>query len=548
MKESALKTAPSLLREYLNDRLETELALKARERRIFYANLMGTFLPVLLCIGLFCFNNQLDPDNPKVGKCMGVIVLISGWWMAAPIPTIAVSLSPVFLFPLTDILSGSQTAKSYFTYVQMLLIGAFLVDICIEESRLAERFGLRGLLLFAESSNDTRGLVRPSRMVFGFMAIAYILSLFIANTSVTMMMMPFCISLLDKIEEANQDQKQDCHRFTVATLLGVSFAANCGGLATSIGTTANLVLTNDMTELYGQNHSPSFAKFFLLCWVPSLAMFFAAYIVIYICWCRHLHSLRVPTRLAQEALDKLGPIDRDQCIVLLAQLSQMVLWFGRSIYYGYGWREFDDGTVSILCAFPLFFISSSQRPGQAILTKDMVAHLDWDLLMLVGAGFAIAAAVSSSKLDNYVAAAIGTGDSTSVPLFLVVFVAFSSVAILTEFASSNATANVLIPILAVTAVHSNLHPFALMLPACLACSCAFSFPVATPSNAIVFSTGRFTLKEMVHTGFWLTTASMFIVPFCMLFYTFPVGGIGSFKHAHLPDWANDKTPSPTPFS
>lgn len=540
LRDSAFNNAPNLLREYLNDRLETAIEKKNIDRRTCIARTLGTFIPVALCLVLVCLEKRIDHHNANVGRCMGIIVLLSGWWIAGPIPSIAVSLTPVVLFPFAGILSGAEVAKSYFSYVQMLLVGAFLVDLCIEESRLAERFGLKGLIFIAGSKEK----VRPSRMVFGFMAMSYCLSLFIANTSVTMMLMPFCISLLDKIEAANKDQKENCHRFCVATLLGVAYAANCGGLATSIGTTANLILINDMTELYGLNHSPSVAKFFLLCSVPSLGMFCAAFVVILLRWCRNLRKLNVPAALAKEELVKLGRMDWDQYIVLFAQLSQMALWFARSIYSNYGLGDLDDGTVSILCALPLFFIPSSQRPGEMILTKKMVAHIDWEILMLIGAGFAIAAAVNASKLDNFVATAIGTGNSDT-PLYLVVFIAFSAVTFLTEFASSMATANVLLPILALTALHSQVHPLALMLPAALGCSCAFSFPIATPSNAVVYSMGRFSLKEMVHTGFFVSLAAIFIVPFLLLFYTFPVGHIGTYEHSHRPEWA-DKTPSPTP--
>ena len=42
-----------------------------------------------------------------------------------------------------------------------------------------------------------------------------------------------------------------------------------------------------------------------------------------------------------------------------------------------------------------------------------------------------------------------------------------------------------------------------MVPATIASSCAFMLPVATPPNAIVFSSGKVSLKKMFKTGIWM---------------------------------------------
>jgi sodium-dependent dicarboxylate transporter 2/3/5 len=40
----------------------------------------------------------------------------------------------------------------------------------------------------------------------------------------------------------------------------------------------------------------------------------------------------------------------------------------------------------------------------------------------------------------------------------------------------------------------------MMIPVTIAASCAFMLPVATPPNAIVFATGRVTIREMMRYG------------------------------------------------
>ena len=47
------------------------------------------------------------------------------------------------------------------------------------------------------------------------------------------------------------------------------------------------------------------------------------------------------------------------------------------------------------------------------------------------------------------------------------------------------------------AVNIKIHPWYLMVPATLSCSFAYMLPVATPPNAIIFSSGYLKVFDMV---------------------------------------------------
>ena len=96
----------------------------------------------------------------------------------------------------------------------MLLTGAFLVDLCIEESGLGTRIGLMAIQRFGN---------KPITLILGFMTIAWALSMFCSNTSVCMMLMPFVLSIIERIDEANKDSNaDDAKRFGKGALLGVA--------------------------------------------------------------------------------------------------------------------------------------------------------------------------------------------------------------------------------------------------------------------------------------------------------------------------------------
>ncbi|MFT7299600.1 MAG: di/tricarboxylate transporter [Porticoccus sp.] len=56
-----------------------------------------------------------------------------------------------------------------------------------------------------------------------------------------------------------------------------------------------------------------------------------------------------------------------------------------------------------------------------------------------------------------------------------------------------------------------LLPLAIILPATIASSCAFMLPVATPPNAIVFSSNLIRIPEMAKAGFWLNLTGILLI-------------------------------------
>ena len=87
----------------------------------------------------------------------------------------------------------------------------------------------------------------------------------------------------------------------------------------------------------------------------------------------------------------------------------------------------------------------------------------------------------------------------------------SSVVFLTELTSNTATTATLVPVLAAIAPTFNIHPYALIIPAAIAASCAFMLPIATPPNAIVFGSGHITMQEMRKSGIRLNLLCLSIL-------------------------------------
>ncbi|MCM3296628.1 anion permease, partial [Staphylococcus capitis] len=67
------------------------------------------------------------------------------------------------------------------------------------------------------------------------------------------------------------------------------------------------------------------------------------------------------------------------------------------------------------------------------------------------------------------------------------------------------------------AVALGFHPFALIIAAGVAASCAFMLPVATPPNAVVFGSGYLRIPDMAKAGFALNIIGIVLVTAAIYF-------------------------------
>jgi sodium-dependent dicarboxylate transporter 2/3/5 len=72
-------------------------------------------------------------------------------------------------------------------------------------------------------------------------------------------------------------------------------------------------------------------------------------------------------------------------------------------------------------------------------------------------------------------------------------------------------------VLGALATAVDVEPMTLMIPAAIAASYAFMLPVATPPNAIVFSSRYITIPQMARAGFYMNLVASLVITLFVLF-------------------------------
>tara|TARA_Y100001968_G_scaffold187467_1_gene171890 strand:- start:21 stop:845 length:825 start_codon:yes stop_codon:yes gene_type:complete len=220
-------------------------------------------------------------------------------------------------------------------------------------------------------------------------------------------------------------------------------------------------------------------------------------------------SSSTETRIKLQGMyDELGPLSKDEIKVSALFFLAIVFWISSKFIRDNLGIELQDAGVAIIAAILLFMIPSSEK-NKSLLQWEATSKLPWGLLILFGGGLSLGAQVSQTGLGLW----IGEGLTIleNVPSIVLILAVATMIIFLTEMTSNVATTATFLPVFAAVAIAIGIVPVALTIPVCLAASCAFMLPVATPPNAIVYGSGKFTISTMMRAGFALNIVGIFVV-------------------------------------
>ena len=304
-------------------------------------------------------------------------------------------------------------------------------------------------------------------------------------------------------------------------MLGIAYAASIGGITTLIGTPTNAMLAAVVKDLF--NQEIDFAKWMSISLPISM-------ILLVICWI-YLVKIVFPVNSKgntdgyeeiKKELRSLGPLTSDEVKVIIVFLITAISWIVRSFLLKRFIPGIDDTIIALFGVVLLFLIPSSKK-GERLMNWETALKLPWGILILFGGGLALAAGFQSTGLAAWLGGSLKNLDNVS--FIILLFAVSAMVNFLTEVTSNVATASILLPILGSVAIVLGVHPYALMIAATLSASCAFMLPVATPPNAVVFSTGYIRIGQMVRAGFVLNIISVVIVVLALWFLLPIIWGI-----------------------
>lgn len=419
-------------------------------------------------------------------RTAAVAVLMAVWWISEAIPIPATALLPLILFPVMGVATIGDAAAPFANPLIFLFLGGFLIAAAMQYWGLPRRVALRTIRVLGG---------KPRSIVGGIMLSCAFLSMWVSNTATALMMLPIGASVLALVPGGSDDAERQ--RLGTAIMLGIAYSCSIGGLGTLIGTPPNAFLAGFMLESYGIEIG--FVQWMLL-GVPLVAVGLPiAYLVLTrVAFPIGTAELTGGRELIRREVAALGPMSPAERRVMAVFVGTALLWVTRPVLTQ--WLPgISDAGIAMLAALVLFLVPSGDpERGGFLLDWRLAERTPWGVLVLFGGGLSLAAAFRSTGLDAWIGTGVGALHEWPLPLLIMVIVAV--VIFLTELTSNTATAATFLPVLGSVAIGLGEAPMMLAVPAALAATSAFMLPVATPPNAIVYSSGEITIDQMARTG------------------------------------------------
>jgi solute carrier family 13 (sodium-dependent dicarboxylate transporter), member 2/3/5 len=435
--------------------------------------------------------------------------LMALWWLTEAVPIYVTACVPLVLFPLLGVFGpgvGENVRQTVLPYVDpyiFLFAGGMGIAAAMQQWSLHRRIAL-GVM-------DRVG-TDPGRLLAGFLVATAFISLWISNTATAAMMMPIGIAVIVQIEDHLGGRRLT--HYGMAIMLSIAYGSNVGGIGTKIGTAPNAQFSGFMERM---GTSISFLQF-LAVGLPFVLMFLP--VVWWMLWRigrRDQLAGEIGAEVVAGELRKLGPVRRAERIVLGVFLATAVLWIAgkwltsllapRITLFELTSAHF-EGSVAILAALTLMLLRTE---GRQVLGFRALSRVPWETLLLLGGGFAMAAAIQKSGLSAFLSAQLSVVRGLA-PFQQVLLASVATVA-LSAVASNTATIAVMLVVLKDAVAPEVLTTT--LFAATIACSCDFALPAGTPPNAIVFGSGYVTIPRMARTGVVLDLlAAVFAAVWC----------------------------------
>ena len=357
--------------------------------------------------GLFLFSLTLFTTPPagltvEAWHVAGVVIMMAFWWATEAIPLPVTALLPLALFPLLQVYGpyvDDFTPKEAFTIAAKpyahpniyLFLGGFILALAIEKVNLHKRLALKMLLMVGTNAKYLIG---------GFMLISALISMWIMNTSTTLMLLPIALAIAAVVKKTTTSlDEQQFNNFQTSLLLGVAYAATIGGMATIIGTGPNVLVKSFIED---EGVKVFFFDWMLLATPISAVMLFVGWLLLTnVIFPLKIEGSDKTTRSLEQMYASLGKVSTDERRVFYIFVLTALAWMSSKALVLIPFLEgLTDYAIAVFAALAIFITRSEK--GTGLIDWKTTKELPWGILLLFGGGLSMAGAIKSSMLGDWI--------------------------------------------------------------------------------------------------------------------------------------------------
>ncbi len=441
-------------------------------------------LAAAAAITLLPFPEVFSEDGVRM---LAIALVGAVFWITECIPIALTGLVVILLQALVGIQPIAQGLGYIATPVNSIIFAGFIMATALSQYDLDRRISLNIVAGMGE---------RTDRLLLGIMIATAFLSMWISNSAATAIMMPIALGIIKmaRLPEGSSNLGR-------ATLIGIAYAANIGGMGTPVGTPACSITIAFIDEMLGIE--VGFLDWMIRAVPVVIILIPIAWKLLLLMFPVELDRIQGGTEAVRAELEDMGPADRGQRKVMTLFALAVILWIADSVLpLMSGWLYI----ASVIIA--LMFVA----PGIGVVKwKDAAKEMGWDIFILVGGGLALGSGLIQTGVIEVIADSLSGLLAGASPYIIVTFLAFVTAMSITFFSSLTATSTTFVPVSIGLAMQLGMDAVPLAMVAGLASCMAFLLPANTPPNAIVYSANHFRTHEMMKAGLILTVLAVVVL-------------------------------------
>jgi sodium-dependent dicarboxylate transporter 2/3/5 len=287
-------------------------------------------------------------------------------------------------------------------------------------------------------------------------------------------------------------------------MLSVAYGCSIGSLGTLVGGARNPLTIGILADL----DQPIIVTFFD--WMTySMPVVFIAlplvWLVLQISFPIEIKSIGTAKREINKQVTKAGKIGKNEIIVLIILVLTVFLWifFSSPQFFGLA-------VIAILGSILLFFTGS-------ITWKDVEKRVPWGIILLYGGAITLGIGMQQTGAGVWVAHQIFNLFGSHP--YLVIFGLIIFTVLLTNIMSNVGAVAILLPIgIAISTEIPGVNPLLASMIIALSGGLAFMFVIATPGNAITYSSGYFSTRDLLKAGVIANIICIGVIFLVAIFY------------------------------
>jgi len=461
-----------------------------KELRKWFQSRWTWFLITALLVVIILSLSTPEGLSPEGHKALALLAAVVVLFIAEPISAPGTILFIAVYQVVMGLGTPNAVARSFMHDAVFFIMGALMIGVALTTQDVGQR-----LILFLIDKLGSSA----KRISFALVSSCALLAGFIAGHVVAAVMTPMVLSLVRTMKETTDRAVAGLSKFL---LFSVAYGASIGALYAPSGGGRNIIILGFLQRMHGINIG--YGQWIVYSFPITLILIPVTSWILYRTFQPRITDLSEATAGLQAELEE-RELTGETGVTIAIFVLIVFLWITMG-------RTLGLGIIALIGAI-LYLVFGIVR------WEDYHTNINWGVILIYMGALSLGSVLESSGAAGWIANMVlsfvreGLGLSGLVPITLTSSILSMT---MTNLMSAGATASVIGPITLKMAEMAAINPLAMGLLTAISTSLGFLLLLATPANAIIYSTGHVKPRDFLVAGVWLTLAS-FVVLFLVVF-------------------------------